>query len=232
MGGISACKERSYDGFACWIGNVAAIVTFLQNIPQIILNLKRKSVKGFSSLSVIIRIFGTSFLMINEIIKKTSFSILLSAILLLIEYVIYIIQFIMYTSNKYYILSFLIPIPCICLSCFWKASITVTQYFPAICSILNYIPFVATVLQAHTTIGISMISQILNYSSGIFGLLQCSIECGCDTISWLFFVISIIQGVIIFIIAMAFGEYRLIDVVHPQYIFDSENNEDNLASID
>ena len=213
MSSLSLCTERSYLGLACWLGNIAGITGFIENIPQIILNFRRKSLKGFSALSVIIRIFSTTFTIMTRVLYKPHVSILFSACLVQFENFIVIVQFLIYEKQKWCWTGFIAPLPGILISLLWPASFLFTQYVPAICLVLNFIPFYITILRAHTTMGISMIGLTIGYIAAGLGILSCSIQCTCDTISWIFYLSDVIICDIIYVTAMAFGEFRVIDSV-------------------
>ena len=86
-----------------------------------------------------------------------------------------------------------------------------TQYIPAICSFGTFIPYFLEILEAHTTMGISIIGETISYFSGNFGILACSIRCTCDNLSWIFYAVNVITSSLIFILALAYGEFRLYD---------------------
>lgn len=49
------------------IGFISSIAFLIQYLPQIYLNFEKKSVKGFSSQGIIIKLVGSSFLLVNSL---------------------------------------------------------------------------------------------------------------------------------------------------------------------
>lgn len=213
MSSSFSCKLNSYDGLACWIGNIGAILMFSGDIPQIIHNFRRKSLEGFSGLSVAISTFGSCFVFINSLLSLSAFSTKLAGGLLLIENIIFDIQFIYYDKNWLFFIPLGLCIPVILLSSLWPASIVVTRWFSPICSILNFIPYIVVLFEVKTTLGLSMISQHIAFISGALGMLMCSIVCAPNALEWFFYITDMIQSIIIYIIAMIFGEFRYFDTI-------------------
>ena len=179
------CGASSYDDLACWAGNIAAISFFVVQVPQILLNYRRKDTTGFSSLAVVIRVFGGCFMIAISFVTHASFPLLFSAVLNLLENLVFTVQFAMYQSNKLYYLIFAIPVPVILLTALVPSSIKFTKWINPATQVVCYVPYIWVMVQNGTTRGVSLLGQHLNMIGGVLGMLMCSLSCKCDVIGWL-----------------------------------------------
>lgn len=202
----------SLEDFGTWCGNLSAILFFLVELPQIILNFKRKSTEGFSSLAVIFRLFGLSFQFSFGIKGGLPVPTFIAACFLIIENIIFIFQFAYYQKKKLYLLSILLVFIGITINSIFPSSINVTKWFYSAIQVIGYIPYIMTILSVGSTLGISLLGQHLNFIGFILGVLMCVLSTTpSDTITWLFYLLSGFQASSVFIIAMNNGEYRIID---------------------
>lgn len=200
-----------YDSLSAVAGNLAAVCFFLVNIPQILMNYKRQSTEGFSSMSVIIRCFGISFHVFNGYMHNIAFPLLFAGVLLFLENLIFIIQIGIYNQAYLYLLCLMIPIPIYCIATMRPESWVYTRWVNPCTQILCYVPYVLTLVKAGTTKGISMLGQHLNFIGGICGLLMCSVGTRCDPLGWCFYLISLMQATVVFCVAIKFEEFRIFD---------------------
>lgn len=209
---MTTCSAFSgFESFGCWMGNFSAIAYFCVQIPQIFLNYKRKTTKGFSPFFVIIRLFGLSFLAVNGIIEHTNVSLIASGILLVIAYDILLVQFCYFEFHPGYYAFLAAPLLPTFMSLVFPSTIVVTDYINAISQVACYIPFVTECIRMETTKGISLFGQHLNFLGSILGLFMCSTTCNCDTPGWLMHIISMLQSCIIYFVALHYNEMRLFD---------------------
>lgn len=199
------------DDFACLFGNLAAFIYFLCNFPQLYLNFKRRSTKGFSNTFVIMRVFSLSFLVANSAVEGLPFPIQLSGILLLFTSIVSTIQIAIY--NRYLLFLFWLTLPfyIMFISYNWPHTIEYTKWINPIISLLSYIPLLYTCISAQTTFGISVFAQHLNFIGSVFGLLMCKISNFCGLVNWIFYLIGIIQASLVYCVAIYYGEMRIFD---------------------
>jgi uncharacterized protein with PQ loop repeat len=101
-------KNLPIDGLLA--GYFATICFTVQYIPQTILNFKRKSVKGFSTHGILIKLIGASFLCINSIFMGENIPVILYGLLNVIQHIIFMFQFGSYNNSYYWYGWILFPI--------------------------------------------------------------------------------------------------------------------------
>lgn len=213
--GSMFCGMSSYDDMACWAGNIGAICFFTVNLPQIFLNFRRKSTKGFSVLSVIIRTVGISFFLVNGIMDGSTFPLMFSAALNFLENAIFLVQFALYDQSKTYLFPILTPVIAIVMDVIWPDSIDYTNWLNPATQIACHVPYVAVIIQTGTTRGVSLFGQHLNLLGSVLGMLMCSISCSCDTVGWLYYICPLFQACSVFLFALGYGEFRIFDPEAP-----------------
>ena len=219
------CGFSTRDDLACWFGNCAAFIYFLCNFPQLYLNFKKRSTKGFSNTFVVMKVFALSFLVANSAVEDLPFPIQLSGFLLLFTSVISAIQISVYNHYFKFLLWLTLPFIITFISYTWPSTINYTKWINPIFSLVSYIPLLYTCISARTTYGISVFAQHLNFIGSLFGLLMCQISSFCGFVNWVFYSIGIVQASLVYSVAFYFGEMRLFD--------SSEDNDDeNEALVD
>ena len=201
----------SFEDFADVIGIISSIIFFLINFPQIFLNYRRKSTEGFSWIAILLRNLGTSFHVMIGIVTKIPFPLFLSGILNLVQIYILILQFIKYRNDIKYALGYLLTIPAIILTLSYPKSVNITQWIIPFGQIICYIPIVLECIKVGSTRGVSLLSMHLNFIGGQFGVFMCSVNGECSTIGWLYYIISVLQYIAVYLIAFGYSEYRILD---------------------
>ena len=204
-------KNTVFYSIGYWIGNIGAVSFFFVSFPQILLNYRRKSTNGFSALFVLIRLFGISFQISFGIIGTLQKSALFTAFLIALENMVFLIQLSIYRKNRYFLLGFLLPLPGIITTLAFRESIVVTKWFYSICQVVCYIPYIITLISTHSTLGVSLFGQHLNFIGSLCGILMCCITVESDIVTWIFYIFSFFQALSVFFLALAFDEYRIID---------------------
>ena len=204
--------DNGFENFGCWMGNFSAFIYFLVQIPQIYKNFKRKSTEGFSEYFVLIRFIGLSFFVVNGIIEDISTSLLVAGFLILISFAVLIFQYAFYNFHVQFYFTLLFPVFPALLSSFVKSSIPITDFINPLSQILCYIPFIYKCTQKHTTKGVSLLGQHINFLASALGMTMCTITCQCTSVGWLFHVISMCQSLIIYLLALEYDEFKLIDI--------------------
>lgn len=205
------CVESSFLKLGYILGSFAAISFMFVQLPQLILNFRRKSTTGFSPFYVVIRMLGLSFHVVNGMITNMTLPLLISGTLLLVELFIFVFQFTRYNKKPLYYISYMVVLIPIILSSLWPKSIEVTSYFNPVVQIVCCVPYILECIRAQTTLGISMFGQHLNFLGGILGLYMCSITTACNDIGWLFYVVPAGQSLTIFTLSIYYNEFRLFD---------------------
>ena len=210
---MSTCVAvNGFESFGCWMGNISALIYFFVQLPQIYKNWQRKSTAGFSPYFLIIRFIGLSFFVVNGTIEKSPMSLLVSGYLILLTFSLLIVQHAYYNFSFQFYFVLLFPLFPALLSSFVKSSIEFTNYINPISQILCYIPFVYECLKSETTKGISLLSQHINFLGSILGIMMCTITCQCSTVGWTFHIVSMFQSIIIYLLAIDYDEFQLIDI--------------------
>ena len=198
-------------GFACWLGNLATFCFFIVYIPQFVLNLKRKSVAGFSLQSTVIKFIGSSFLCFNSLFNGSGFPVFLYGFLNTLQHGLFLFQFWKYSSNKYAI--FFVGIAAIpyLLAKFFPQTIQYTDLVKPICQILSHIPQIVQCIKLHTTTGCSMMGQHLNLIGSILGIFMCYLENEESIKTWIIYFNSGFQAISLYLVAFWYHEMRCFD---------------------
>ena len=198
-------------GVACWLGSIASFCFFIVYVPQFCLNMKRKSVAGFSLHSTIIKYIGSAFLCFNSLFNGAGFPVFLYGLLNTFQHGLFLVQFWMYSSNKYSILFiFIAAIPYL-LATYFPYTIQYTDYVKPLCQVLSHIPQVIQCIKLHTTTGCSLMGQHLNLIGSIFGLIMCYLEDEKSIKTWIIYFNSGFQAISLYLIAFWYHEMRFFD---------------------
>lgn len=96
-------------------GYFATFCFTIQYLPQCILNYKRKSVKGFNTTGILIKLIGAAYLCVNSALNGEVFSVVVYGAFNVAQHLIFMFQFTMFTGKRIFLLYCLIPyIPYIC----------------------------------------------------------------------------------------------------------------------
>jgi uncharacterized protein with PQ loop repeat len=91
-------------------GYLAAICFTIQYFPQAILNFQRKSVSGFSTLGIVVKLIGASFLGVNAYLTGESIPTILYGVFNITQHSVFMYQFATYTRSQHYYLWMGIPV--------------------------------------------------------------------------------------------------------------------------
>jgi len=196
-------------------------------LPQIFLNFRRKSVRGFSTLGIIIKHVGASFLFINALFTGENVAVVLYGLCNVVQHSIFMFQFAVYPSKsdhsrnsgsedldvtisiptpekslkEKYLLWLLFPLIPVALGVWFPATMIVTNSIKPITQILSHLPQLRVCYELKTTSGVSLTSQHLNFVGGIAGLYMCLIIPPVYWTTYLIYVNSILQAVTLYIMA-------------------------------
>ncbi|KAN0023350.1 hypothetical protein ACTFIU_011520 [Dictyostelium citrinum] len=183
------------------LGILSSILFGVQYLPQMYLNFKRKSVQGFSSSGIIIKLVGASFLFVNSWLTGESMPIVFYGLINVFQHTIFMFQFSIYDTVKgatkylpwigFPIIPFLIGLQ-------YPSTMFITNSFKPITQLLSHLPQVILCYQSKSTTGVSLPSQYLNFIGGIAGVIMCLIIPPISTLTYLIYVNSVIQAISLF----------------------------------
>jgi len=212
--------------FASFVGLFASFCFTLQYVPQICLNFSRKSVRGFSSVGIIIKHVGASFLFINSLLTGENIAVVLYGLCNVIQHSVFMFQFAVYPSfsdhieehgsiksmkqpvivqeksfKEKYLLWLLFPVVPILLGIFLPGTIFVTNSVKPLTQILSHLPQLRMCYDLKTTSGVSLTSQHLNLVGGCAGLYMCVIIPPVYWTTYLIYVNSLLQAISLYMMA-------------------------------
>ncbi|OHS99149.1 PQ loop repeat family protein [Tritrichomonas foetus] len=225
---MAGCGFSTIYDLSCWLGNLSALTYFLLNFPQLYMNFRRRSTRGFSSLFVLLRLFSISFHLANNTVLRAQFPVLLSGFLLLLTTILYVLQIAFYCeNNRLFLLWLIMPFVIFYISFSFPHTIVFTQWIMPSVSLISYIPLVAACFQSGTTYGISVFSQHLNLLGSIFGILMCLVGQMCSNSGLSFYLIGVSQALIVYTAAAYFGEMRFFDPISD--VPNKKEGEENIS---
>lgn len=99
MGKLSDYSSNSIGGIEL-LGYISTFCFALQYVPQIMLNFSRKSVAGFSTTGILIKLIGAAFLWSNSAIMGESMFVILYGASNVCQHIIFMTQFAYYTKQQ------------------------------------------------------------------------------------------------------------------------------------
>eukprot|EP01006_Ploeotia_vitrea_P047650 TRINITY_DN67146_c4_g2_i1.p1 TRINITY_DN67146_c4_g2~~TRINITY_DN67146_c4_g2_i1.p1 ORF type:complete len:246 (-),score=5.03 TRINITY_DN67146_c4_g2_i1:203-940(-) len=159
------------------LGYVATIAFFIQYVPQIHLNYKRKTCEGFSSVAILVKLIGASFMFINFLLdeKKPPWSVVIYALINVGQYSVLIIQFVLYNHRWMYCSYFLVIPTAIITSFALPATMAWTNSIKPATQVISQIALLAECVRIKSTRGVSLMSMHFNGIGGAAGTIMCII---------------------------------------------------------
>eukprot|EP00761_Pharyngomonas_kirbyi_P006796 gb/GECH01006805.1/.p1 GENE.gb/GECH01006805.1/~~gb/GECH01006805.1/.p1 ORF type:complete len:282 (+),score=33.11 gb/GECH01006805.1/:1-846(+) len=193
------------------LGYVATACFTLQYIPQLILNHRRKTVKGFSGASVIIKLLGACFLAVNSMFTGEPMPVIVYGIFNVIQYLGLVFQFAMLSGDKIWMLWSFFPLVPYAMDSVVPISIAITNLIKPVSQVVSHIPQLQECVRIKSTQGVSLVSQYLNLMGGIAGLLMLLLVPPQSILTYLLYINSMLQAVTLFYLAVQYDGYtRLI----------------------
>ncbi|KAL9642831.1 hypothetical protein ABK040_009906 [Willaertia magna] len=189
---------------ATFAGYLATLFFTVQYIPQAWLNYKRRSVKGFSSIGIIIKLIGSSYLGVNSFLMGEALSVVLYGAFNILQHLIFIFQFTLFTNQRMYLLCILIPIIPLFCGHYYPESIQYSNLIKPLSQITSHIPQLIVTWQAQSTEGVSLASQHLNLFGGIAGIYMYSIFTPKSFFTRLVYWNSMLQAISLYVLAVYF----------------------------
>jgi len=212
------------------LGILSSICFALQYLPQAYLNFKRKSVKGFSTIGIIIKLVGASFLLVNSFLNGEAAPVVFYGLINVIQHSIFILQFSIYPSDtshgENYFHWLLFPLIPYVIGLYYPQTLAFTNMVKPITQILSHIPQLKVCTDLKTTSGVSMMSQHFNLVGGIFGLFMCIVIPPVSMLVYFIYGNSVLQAVSIYALALYY-DHNPIDKKKESitYLSMSESNQ-------
>ncbi|KAG2392617.1 hypothetical protein C9374_011342 [Naegleria lovaniensis] len=185
-------------------GYLATFCFTVQYLPQAYLNHKRKSVKGFSTTGILLKLVGASYLGVNSFLMGEALSVGLYGTLNILQHSVFMIQFTMFTGRKIFLLCLFIPLLPIITGYMYPNSIPYTNLIKPVSQIVSHIPQIIVTWEDRSTEGVSLISQHLNLLGGICGVFMYSVFTPKSFFTRLVYWNSLLQALSIYFLAVYF----------------------------
>lgn len=195
------------------LGMVATTCFTLQYAPQAWKNYERKSVEGFSTTGILIKLVGAAFLMVNSYFKGETVWVVLYGVFNVIQHSLFMIQFAEYTERRSFLVWLGTPIVPLFLSSQFPETIPATSLVKPLAQVFSHIPQLVVCYKQKTTGGVSLMTHHLNCVGGFSGLLMCILHPPAQNSTYFLYVNSIMQAVTIYAFAIYYGELTLADVL-------------------
>jgi uncharacterized protein with PQ loop repeat len=214
-------------------GYLATVCFTFQYIPQIILNYKRKSVSGFSTSGIIIKLVGASFLAINAHLTGEAIPVVLYGLLNIAQHSIFMFQFATYTQKRQFYIWILFPIVPILMGRYLPSTMTITNSAKPLSQIFSHLPQLYLTYEKKSTMGVSMLSQHLNFAGGILGILMYLGIPPVSKYTYLVYINSLFQATSMYVFAVYFDGFgRLFTSDNAMAKIFDEDKEEMIAVVD
>ncbi|KAJ3427972.1 pq loop repeat family protein [Anaeramoeba flamelloides] len=211
---MTNCSDEpifSGPGMACMCGLIASICFTIQYAPQALLNYQRKSVKGFSTTGIIIKLVGACFLMVNSYLDSQPYPVVLYGLFNVIQHSIFMVQFSIYENKLDFLYWLLFPFFPYVLGSGIPSSQLLTNYIKPIAQVFSHFPQLYLCYKSQTTMGVSLISQHLNVIGGGLGLIMCFVLKPSRYSTYMVYFNSIFQALTLYYLSIKYNEFRLLD---------------------
>jgi len=192
-------------------GLLASLCFTAQYLPQAWLNFSKKSVKGFSSLGIILKHVGASFLLVNAILIHENLPVVVYGGVNVLQHSVFLIQFDLYGQLGARVLLWLLfPLVPVVLFTVLPFSVHYTNTIKPITQILSHLPQLEECYRQSSTSGVSKLSQHLNFTGGLLGLYMCWILPPVSPMTYLIYFNSVLQALSLyaFVVYFDMGLFR------------------------
>jgi len=208
--------EEGSQRMANALGIFASFAFLLQYVPQMYLNYKRKSVRGFSTTGIIIKLVGASFLLMNSYMTGELLAVVLYGLTNVFQHSVFMIQFSMYSSDsvsadhnhsviagqRAYLVWLLFPVAPFILASIAPETIAATNLIKPITQVLSHLPQLQLCYRLKSTQGVSLLSQHLNFLGGFTGVAMCLISKPQFVTTYFIYLFSVLQAISIYGMAL------------------------------
>eukprot|EP01113_Clastostelium_recurvatum_P025121 TRINITY_DN3019_c0_g1_i4.p1 TRINITY_DN3019_c0_g1~~TRINITY_DN3019_c0_g1_i4.p1 ORF type:complete len:244 (+),score=70.08 TRINITY_DN3019_c0_g1_i4:78-809(+) len=203
-------------------GVVSSVCFAFQYIPQAYLNYQRKSVRGFSTTGITLKLIGASFLLANSWLNGETYPVIMYGLLNVMQHSAFMIQFSMYpsdeehadqtkrltrderTGRERFLLWLLFPFLPLLLGQLAPSTMAITNYIKPITQLLSHIPQLKVCYDLASTAGVAMLSQHLNFIGGALGLYMCFVIPPVSSTTYIIYFNSCFQALSLYAMALYF----------------------------
>eukprot|EP01080_Neovahlkampfia_damariscottae_P003964 gene3964-7220_t len=194
--------------FPILAGYIATFCFTLCYLPQAILNFQRKSVSGFSTTGIVIKLIGASFLGVNAYILGETVPTVLYGGFNILQHSIFMWQFATYTKNQQFYLWITFPLFALFLGQYLPATMFFTNSIKPIAQIFSHLPQLYVTYEKKSTVGVSMMSQHLNLIGGFLGLYMCYEIPPKSITTYMIYLFSLFQAVSLYAFAIYYDGFE------------------------
>jgi uncharacterized protein with PQ loop repeat len=190
------------------IGYFATICFSLQYLPQTYLNWKRKSVEGFNSTGILIKLFGASFFTVNSYLIGEETSVVLYGAINVTQHIVFMLQFASYTKKKRFYGFAFFPIVPYLMGYLFPATIPFTTSIKPMTQIFSHMPQLYETYTRKSSEGVSLLTQHLNLMGGLAGVLMYHIIPPKSFFTYMVYVTSLLQALSLYALAVYFDGWE------------------------
>ena len=187
-------------------GLLASTAFILQYLPQAVFNYRRKSVRGFSSDSIVFKYIGACFLFVNCVLIREKFPVTFYGFFNVLQHAIFLVQFTIYQQpmRLRFFLWICFPVVPFLLGSLLPASLPFTNAIKPLCQVISHVPQLRVCVEQKTTAGLSLMTQHLNMFGGIAGLIMCALSAPASSLTYFLYINSILQAVSLYWLAIRY----------------------------
>jgi len=202
------------DNLGNLLGFLATCCFTFQYVPQIWLNFSRKSVKGFSSTGIMIKVIGAGFFSINSYFNHEAPVVILYGCLGVLQHSIFMLQFSIYPdgtgpAHYHFLLWLFFPFLPLFLGITFPATIAWTNFIKPISQFLSHLPQLRMCYNLKTTTGIALSTQHLSLAGGISGVAMCYLVPPKAVTTYMVYVNAIWQALSLYWMTVYYDGWRL-----------------------
>jgi hypothetical protein len=197
--------------YAHIFGDLSSVCFFLVYVPQFLFNYRRRSVMGFSLSSVVLKLFGSSFLFVNSVYREAPFPYIIYGLLNTVEHSLFLAQFLLYGKQIRPLLFIATPILPWFICEYFPELIKVTDLVKPVTQLISSVPQLLASIAVKTTTGLSMYGQHLHLIGSILGFMMLLLQQNFSFFAWFLYATAFFQAYSIYILAAWYGELRLTD---------------------
>jgi len=209
----------SAESIATLVGFIASLCFTVQYIPQAWKNYQRKSIHGFSTTGIIIKLIGASFLMSNSILTNENINVVCYGVFGVLQHSLFVLQFSIYPSEEkagsapvksrdQFLWWLLFPLLPILLGVYEPQTLHITHTIKPLTQLISHIPQLRVCIQLKTTSGVSLPSQHLTFVGGLAGLYMCVVIPPVSDMTYLIYVNSILQALSVYMLTVYYDGWQ------------------------
>lgn len=191
------------------LGMLATILFSFVYFPQLILNYRRKGTDGFSENSMIIKLVGGAYLLVNATYAGEPVPVICYGLFGLSMYCLLLGQIAFYNSkNTIWLWIFLFPIVPVFTTLMFPLTAPITNSFKPFTQIFSHVAQLQVIWSKKTASGVALTSQHLNWIGAWSGLYMCLVLQPKNTSTWFLYYNSVFQAGSFYLAVLYFDGYR------------------------